>query len=696
MDLILGIVLAGITVVLAALTLYYSRRSAQIAEEELSARKAKDFENPPKFADVPEKQEWPEIISPGIGLDRQVVGREKDVEELHRKLQTKTGVAILPGIVVKAAGGMGKTTLARYYIKHYRRHYRGIWWLRAQTRQTIIDDLAELARQLGVEDSGQGAESLARDALTKLQDEPGPWLLVYDNAERTRDISDLRPRVGNIHLLLTSREGGWSKQYEVMEAERLNLEDATNLLMREAGRTDDPEGATRLAIALDGLPLALVNAGAWLRDTPGTSFADYQERLEDLLRHKPETVEDYPDSVFAAVTLSLGKLSDEATMLMSVYARLQHDDIWPELVSRLKAQSWNNDSIYSNIVSRVPSALVELAIETDRLRRAELEIERASLVRIDGPRYRIHPLVQRTVRSADSTGLVDWDEVTLALLALSFPSDSEHKQSWVLVERVLKHTHSVLKSTDESTIPNAYLARRIAQFRLARGEVARAFQIAEQLNERSSDNSDSQDQPTTTRLECNVDSLRSYLFDSVKRDELDHEQDETDLRPPTVAFYCYTRKDDRHTNGLLSQIRAELEKAIEFKCGRHLEVFQDVDDISEGDEWQQKINMALDTATVFVPILTPSFFTSPYCLQELSRFREKLINTGNQGIILPIHFSEIKLVVLPLSEELLEFIKNLQWFDWTHHENQRRINQQLRIDISALATRIIEIWSGSR
>ena len=57
---------------------------------------------------------------------------------------------------------------------------------------------------------------------------------------------------------------------------------ATTLLMQVSRRKSDLEGATRLAAALKGLPLALVLAGAYLRDRSTLDFDEYLTQIQNL------------------------------------------------------------------------------------------------------------------------------------------------------------------------------------------------------------------------------------------------------------------------------------------------------------------------------------------------------------------------------------------------------------------------------
>jgi hypothetical protein len=45
---------------------------------------------------------------------------------------------------VKGLGGVGKSVLAKEYAWRNRGRYQGVWWVRAEKRETLLDDLIEL------------------------------------------------------------------------------------------------------------------------------------------------------------------------------------------------------------------------------------------------------------------------------------------------------------------------------------------------------------------------------------------------------------------------------------------------------------------------------------------------------------------------------------------------------------------------
>jgi hypothetical protein len=101
-------------------------------------------------------------------------GREGDLKTL-RDLLWSGGTAALTragaqGLVDEAAlsgmGGIGKTTLARAYAFRNRADYHGVWWIRSEKQETLIDDLIALGvREMPELEQWKDRGAAAREAL---------------------------------------------------------------------------------------------------------------------------------------------------------------------------------------------------------------------------------------------------------------------------------------------------------------------------------------------------------------------------------------------------------------------------------------------------------------------------------------------------------------------------------------------------
>jgi cobaltochelatase CobT len=81
------------------------------------------------------------------------------------------------------------------------------------------------------------------------------------------------------------------------------------------------------------------------------------------------------------------------------------------------------------------------------------------------------------------------------------------------------------------------------------------------------------------------------------------------------AFMCYARINDR--DGTLTKLREKLSEEVEELIGEEFPIFQDIEDIKWGEDWKERIGESLSEVTFFIPIITPSFFKSEYCRDEL-------------------------------------------------------------------------------
>jgi hypothetical protein len=68
-----------------------------------------------------------------------------------------------------------------------------------------------------------------------------------------------------------------------------------------------------------------------------------------------------------------------------------------------------------------------------------------------------------------------------------------------------------------------------------------------------------------------------------------------------AAFLSYTRIDDQHHGGLISELRKRLSDEVRIQTGTDFPIFQDREDIAWGQNWQARIDDALDAVTLLLP-----------------------------------------------------------------------------------------------
>lgn len=106
----------------------------------------------------------------------------------------------------------------------------------------------------------------------------------------------------------------------------------------------------------------------------------------------------------------------------------------------------------------------------------------------------------------------------------------------------------------------------------------------------------------------------------------------------SAAFMSYTRFDDEHNGMQLTNFRKLLSGEVRAHTGRRFNIFQDTSDITLGQDWDGEICAGIDGCALFLPIITPSYFTSVSCRRELERFIAREHQLGRNDLILPIYY----------------------------------------------------------
>ena len=129
----------------------------------------------------------------------------------------------------------------------------------------------------------------------------------------------------------------------------------------------------------------------------------------------------------------------------------------------------------------------------------------------------------------------------------------------------------------------------------------------------------------------------------------------------------YTRFDDRHDGGAISEFCGRLASAVRAVTGVPFQIFQDVEGIGVGEHWPGRLDQMLDEARFFIPIVTPSYFTSEPCREELEKFLRAEAERERYDLVLPIYYIECDVLedaALRADDPLASTIYERQRQDW--------------------------------
>jgi tetratricopeptide (TPR) repeat protein len=210
----------------------------------------------------------------------QVIGRDDALQQVRDQLTQGKHTAIGHTAAFEGLGGLGKTQLAVEYAYRFKDSYpNGVIWINAdQDINAQLTDIAVSARWIAPETEHKFKLDVALHRLCLFSG----CLIIFDNVDDYASIEPFLPQqTATPHLLATSRTA--LTGFKAIHLNKLDENQSLQLLFQEAGRqaigAEEDEAANKIVEQLDGLPLALELAGAYLCHRSTMSFVQYRDRL---------------------------------------------------------------------------------------------------------------------------------------------------------------------------------------------------------------------------------------------------------------------------------------------------------------------------------------------------------------------------------------------------------------------------------
>ncbi|MFE4612007.1 tetratricopeptide repeat protein, partial [Streptomyces niveus] len=401
-------------------------------------------------------------------------------------------------------GGVGKTTLALHYAHSHCLGYTIVWWINAETPETITDSLAQLTTRVnpGTDTGTAAGDVLAQWALAWLDTHPG-WLLVFDNSTHPDHLAPYLARLTNGHKLITSR---LTHDWDAMAGQPLHLDvlplsAATSLLCQLARRNDPSEhpAAGELVDELGHLPLALEQAGTHIRRTRGT-YSGYLERFRTQtarMLNTPGNGDPHRTTIARTWRITLDTIAERdplAVRLLQIMAWLAPHDIPRDLLDGLADDPGAEADALALLNDFSMITLAESTASTHRLVQA--------VARTPDP-YDPHR-TEQAIQQAQATA------ATQILNAL--PNDpGTNTTGWPRWRALLPHINAHLAHTqpDTDTVNTDLILHNTTQFLLSQGQLSQATIYAERSTT-SSARLHGEDHPSTLTSRNNL----AYAYQS--------------------------------------------------------------------------------------------------------------------------------------------------------------------------------------
>lgn len=168
--------------------------------------------------------------------------------------------------------------------------------------------------------------------------------------------------------------------------------------------------------------------------------------------------------------------------------------------------------------------------------------------------------------------------------------------------------------------------------------------------------------------------------------------------PSPSAFFCYVRSVDKHDGEFLSDLRKLLSEEVRVQSGLEFCIFQDRQDIVWGQNWQSRIIESLNTASVLIPVLTPGFFESKHCRNEVEVFLRREERLGRSDLILPIYYIDCPTfnhAHLSKVDHLAQELARRQFADWRDLRFEPLSAKCVRREVATIAEQVVRILRQS-
>lgn len=413
---------------------------------------------PSKIAEPASTPVVPPVWEMPIHQNSFFIGRENLLKTLHENFtQAKKQRQAISGL-----GGVGKTAIAVEYAYRYRGEYNYVLWMSAVDSDTLTSDFLTAANSLRIPlDNNQSQERIITDVKQWLNDHPG-WLLILDNVEDFTLLNKFLPTADSGHILLTTRAQAVDPNFSLLPIKKMDKAEGTLLLLRRArllasnalleeASEQDKAQAEQIVEAMDGLPLALDQAAAYIEGTKRTLqdyYQLYQQHSKELLERRSSLSVDHPEPFATTCLLSFEKVKQDnqaAADLLRLVAFLAPDDIPEQLIT--------GGSSY------LKEPLLSIAINPLEFDKTIEALGRYSLISREPTKktISIHRLVQAVIKDQmNAKEQLTWAKQVILAVNHAFPEEIQ-KATWKICDQYLPHALACegIMTQHKLTLPEA-------------------------------------------------------------------------------------------------------------------------------------------------------------------------------------------------------------------------------------------------
>jgi tetratricopeptide (TPR) repeat protein/transcriptional regulator with XRE-family HTH domain len=376
-------------------------------------------------------------------------GREEVLQMLHRMLDQEHTITLSQSYALSGLGGIGKTQTVIEYAYRYSHEYAAIFWISAETVESIIVSLMTIAEVLHLPARQEQDHHKITTAIMDWLNTHYGWLLIIDNVEDIELVKRWLPVARNGAYLFTTCLPTLGTLAPCLELEPMSLEESVSLLLHRAGllplyfsserpSLDEKAIATELAVAMDNLPLALDQAGAYIEETH-CSLSDFLDLFQSHpieILHERGMHAQHPFSVVRTFTLAFEHLKLKnalAAELLILCCFLAPDTIPERLI--LEGLSHSSEQWQKIILNPLQLNAMFRDVLSYALIRRHVQTGMLS----------IHRLVQAILKEQMSRECQQaYSEQALRIINQVFPLNLITREDWTRCEQLLPHALHII------------------------------------------------------------------------------------------------------------------------------------------------------------------------------------------------------------------------------------------------------------